>query len=207
MKVAIVGGTGSFGRALAQRLRVLGRDVAIGSRDPARGQELAAVYGVEGGSNEDVVRDADLVVLSTRSSAALDTARALADAIGDTPVLSVAADLRFENGGVYPGRLGHALAEEIARVVRAPVCAGLQSLAAAHLGMPEPPDEDVFVCGDDPAAKSMVLELASRLVAGRAIDAGPLANARALEGMTAVLLTVNRAFGVQAGIRVTNLPP
>jgi 8-hydroxy-5-deazaflavin:NADPH oxidoreductase len=206
VKVAIVGGTGSFGRALAERLRVLGRDVAIGSRDAARAQELAAVYGVEGGANEDVVRDADLVVLSTRSSAALDTARDLADAIGDTPVLSVAADLRFEKGGVYPGRLGHALAEEIAQVVRAPVCAGLQSLAAAHLAMPEPPDEDVFVCGDDAAAKSMVLELASRLVAGRAIDAGPLANARALEGMTAVLLTVNRAFGVQAGIRVTNLP-
>ena len=206
MKVVIVGGTGSFGRELAARLHALGRDVAIGSRDATRAQELAAVYGVEGGANEDVVRGADLVVLSTRSSAALETARFLAEAIGDTPVLSVAADLRFEKGGVYPGRLGHALAEEIAQVVRAPVCAGLQSLAAAHLASPEPPDEDVFVCGDDAAAKSMVLELAAQLVAGRAIDAGPLANARALEGMTAVLLTVNRAFGVQAGIRVTNLP-
>jgi NADPH-dependent F420 reductase len=206
MKIAIVGGTGSFGRALAQRLRVLGRDVAIGSREADRAQELAAVYGVEGGANEDVVRDADLVILSTRSNAALATARALADGIGDTPVLSVAADLVFESGSVYPGRLGHALAEEIAQVVRAPVCAGLQTLAAAHLAAPEPPDEDVFICGDDAAAKSMVLELAARLVAGRAIDAGPLANARALEGMTAVLLNVNRAFGVQAGIRVTNLP-
>ena len=206
MKVAIVGGTGSFGRALAQGLRVLGRDVAIGSRDAARAQELAAVYGVEGGANEDVVCDADLVVLSTRSNAALETARSLADAIGETPLLSVAADLRFEDGQVFPGRAGRALAEDIADVVRAPVLAGLQSLAAAHLAATDPPDEDVFVCGDDPAAKSMVLELASRLVAGRAIDAGPLANARALEGMTAVLLNVNRAFGVQAGIRVTNLP-
>ena len=206
MKVAIVGGTGAFGRALAQRLRVVGRDVAIGSRDAARAQELAAVYGVEGGTNADVVRGADLVIISTRSNAAVDTSRDLADAIGDTPVLSVASDLRFEKGNVYPGRLGHALAEEIAQVVRAPVCAGLQTLAAAHLASGKPLDEDVFVCGDDPAAKDMMLELASRLVAGRAIDAGPLANARALEGMTAVLLTVNRAFGVQAGIRVTNLP-
>jgi NADPH-dependent F420 reductase len=206
VKVAIVGGTGSFGRALAQRLRLLGRDVAIGSRDAGRAEELAAVYGVEGGANHDVVRDADLVVLSTRSNAALDTARDLADAIGDAPILSVAADLRFEAGSVFPGRLGHALAEEIAQVVRAPVCAGLQTLAAAHLAANEPPDEDVFVCGDDAAAKSMVLELADRLVAGRAIDAGPLANARALEGLTAVLLNVNRAFGVQAGLRVTNLP-
>jgi NADPH-dependent F420 reductase len=206
MKVAIVGGTGSFGRALAQRLRVLGRDVAIGSRDEERAREMAAVYGVEGGLNEDIVRGADLVVLSTRSAAALETARQLADAIGDTPLLSVAADLRFDDTGVHPGRMGRALAEEIADVVRAPVVAGWQSLAAAHLAAPEPPDEDVFVCGDDSAAKELVLELGSRLVAGRAIDAGPLSNARALEGLTAVLLNVNRSFGTQAGIRVTNLP-
>ncbi len=206
MKVAIVGGTGSFGRALAQRLRVLGREVAIGSREEERARELAAVYGVEGGRNEDIVRGADLVVLSTRSAAALETARSLADAIGDTPLLSVAADLRFDDSGVHPGRMGRALAEEIADVVHAPVVAGLQSLAAAHLAAPEPPDEDVFVCGDDRAAKELVLDLGGRLVAGRAIDAGPLSNARALEGLTAVLLNVNKAFGTQAGIRVTNLP-
>jgi NADPH-dependent F420 reductase len=206
VKVAIVGGTGSFGRALAQRLRVIGRDVAIGSRDPGRAKELGDVYGVEGGSNEEVVRDADLVVIATRSGGALETARALADAIGETPVLSVAADLRFEGGSVYPGRLGYALAEEIAKVVRAPVCAGFQSLAAAHLVVDTPPEEDVFVCGDDAAAKNMVLDLGSRLVAGRAVDAGPLANARALEGMTAVLLNVNRAYGVQAGLRLVGLP-
>jgi NADPH-dependent F420 reductase len=206
LRVAIVGGTGSFGRALAQRLHTLGRDVSIGSRDAERARELGAVYGVQGGTNEAVVRDADLVILATRSAAALETAQALDGAIGDTPVLSVAADLRFDDLGVHPGRLGHSLAEEIAAVVRAPVCAGLQSLAAAHLASPEPPDEDVFVCGDDPRAKELVLELASRLVAGRAIDAGPLANARALEGMTSVLLNVNRAYGVQAGIKVTGLP-
>jgi NADPH-dependent F420 reductase len=206
VKVAIIGGTGAFGRALAQRLRVLGRDVAIGSRDEERARELAAVYGVEGGLNEDIVRGADLVVLSTRSAAALETARSLAGAIGDTPLLSVAADLRFDSTGVHPGRMGRALAEEIADVVHAPVVAGLQSLAAAHLASPEPPEEDVFVCGDDRAAKDVVLELGGRLVAGRAIDAGPLSNARALEGLTAVLLNVNKAYGTQAGIRVTNLP-
>ena len=206
MKVAIVGGTGAFGRALAQRLRVIGREVAIGSRDAERAQELAAVYGVEGGTNEEVVRGADLVVIATRSAAAIDTTRALADAIADTPVLSVAADLRFEDGGVFPGRLGHALAEEIAQSVHGPVCAGFQSLAAAHLVAPQPPDEDVFICGDDAGAKNLVLDLGSRLVAGRAIDAGPLANARALEGMTAVLLNVNRSYGVQAGLRVVGLP-
>src|SRR4029077_9133012 len=82
VKVAIVGGTGAFGRALARRLHVLGEDVYIGSRDAERARERALEIGVEGGTNEDVVRDADLVVLATKSNATLETATALADAIG-----------------------------------------------------------------------------------------------------------------------------
>ncbi len=206
MKVAILGGTGSFGRALAQRLQALGEDVAVGSREPERAQELAVVYGIRGGGNEEIVGDADLVVLATRSGAAVETARALADAIGERPLLSVGADLRFGDAGVLPGRLGHSLAEEVAGIVHGPVVAGFQSLAAAHLVAEEPPDEDVLICGDDPASKRLVLELAARVVAGRAIDAGPLANARALEGLTAVLLNVNKAHRVHAGIRLTGLP-
>jgi len=46
MRIAIVGGTGAFGRALAARLRELGHDVAIGSRDESRAEERAAVLGV-----------------------------------------------------------------------------------------------------------------------------------------------------------------
>lgn len=205
MKVAIVGGTGSFGRALAERLATLGYDVVIGSRDPQRAAELAAVYGVEGKANADAVRDADLVVLATKSNAALDTARDLASAIGQTPVLCVASDLRFEAGGVLPGRLGTSLAEELATIVAGPVAAGLQSLAAAHLTQRDPPDQDALICGDDPEAKRIALELAGRLVAGRAIDAGPLANAQALEGLTAVILNVNKRYRAHAGIRVTGL--
>jgi predicted dinucleotide-binding enzyme len=94
----------------------------------------------------------------------------------------------------------------VADVLAAPVAAGFQSLAAAHLAAPEPPDEDVFVCGDESAAKEPALELGQRLVGGRAIDAGPLANARALEGMTAVILNVNRRYKARAGIRLTGLP-
>ena len=206
MRVAIVGGTGEFGRALARRLRRLGQDVAIGSRDAERAHELAVVYGVAGGSNEDVVRGADLVVLAVNSKAALDAARTLSGAIGTTPLLSVASDLRFVADHVFPGRLGRSLAEEIADVVAAPVAAGLQSLAAVHLARPDPPDQDALVCGDDARAKELALDLGGRLVAGRAVDAGPLANARALEGLTAVILNVNRRYGIHAGLRLTGLP-
>ena len=206
MRIAIVGGTGGFGRALAQRLQRIGEHAVIGSRDPGRARELALALGVEGGANEDVVRDADLVVLSTRSNAALETAKQLAGAIGTRPLLCVASDLTFTADGVVPGRLGRSLAEEMADLVDAPLAAGFQSLAAAHLMQLEPPDEDVFVCGDDAETKRLALDLGGRLVAGRAIDAGPLANARALEGMTAVILSVNKRYRGHAGVRLTGLP-
>jgi NADPH-dependent F420 reductase len=206
VKIAIVGGTGTFGRALARRLRLLGEDVWIGSRDAQRGKERAIELGVKGGSNEEVVRGVDLVVLATKSNAALETGASLAEAIGETPVLCVASDLRFTDIGVVPGLEEGSLAETLAELLRAPVASGLQSLSATDLSGREPPDQDALICGDDTRGKRLALDLAGRLVAGRAIDAGPLANSRALEGMTAVILNVNKEFGVHAGLRLTGLP-
>lgn len=206
MKIAIVGGTGQFGRALAKRLKRLGEDVRIGSRDALRGQERAIELGVEGGSNEEVVRGVDLVVLATKSNGALETGSTLAEAIGETPVLCVASDLRFTDAGIVPGLEEGSLAETLARLLRAPVASGLQTVSAIDLSRAEPPDQDALICGDDPRAKQLALELAGRLVGGRAIDCGPLANSRALEGMTAVILNVNKEFGVHAGLRLTGLP-
>jgi 8-hydroxy-5-deazaflavin:NADPH oxidoreductase len=205
MRIAIIGGTGSFGRALAERVHALGEEVVIGSRDASRAKEIAAVIGVEGTSNEESVDGADLVVLAVRSNAAIETARALAPVIGETPLLCVASDLTFTDDGVLPGTKTASLAENVAEIVDAPVAAGLQTLAAAHLTQTDPPDEDVLVCGNDPSAKELALELAGRLVTGRAIDAGPLANARALEGMTAVILNVNRRYKAHAGLRIVGI--
>jgi NADPH-dependent F420 reductase len=206
MKVAIVGGTGSFGRALARRLRALGEDVYIGSRDAERARERALELGVLGGTNEEVVRGADLVVLATKSNAALETATSLVDEIGETPVLCVASDLRFTDTGIVPGLEEGSLAENLSLLIRAPVASGLQTISAIDLSGREPPDQDALICGDDLAAKELALELAGRLVGGRAIDAGPLANSRALEALTAVILNVNRDYGVHAGLRLTGLP-
>jgi NADPH-dependent F420 reductase len=206
MKVSIVGGTGAFGRVLAARLRDLGFDVAVGSRDQQRGRERAIELGVRGGSNEEIVEDADIVVLAVKSNAALDTARELAAAIGDTPVLCVASDLVFTENGILPGRDERSLAEELAETIEAPVASGLQSVSAVELASTEPPDQDALICGDDPRAKEPALELAGKLVAGRAIDVGPLANSRALEAMTAVILNVNKQYRAHAGVRLTGLP-
>jgi hypothetical protein len=89
-------------------------------------------------------------------------------------------------------------------VLRAPVVAGLHSLAAPSLRTGKA-DGDALVCGDDDVAKASALELAAKLVTGRALDAGPLASARALEGMTAVIVNLNRRYGGHAGLRVEGL--
>jgi NADPH-dependent F420 reductase len=207
MKVAILGGTGSFGRALAARLAALGEDeIVIGSRDRERAQQAAEELGVAGDTNEAAIAGADLVVLAVRADGALDTARAVARALGDTPLLSVASAISFERGvGARPDPEARSLAERVQEVVAGPVAAGLHSIAAANLDQ-EAPDEDALVCGDDQRAKALALGLAAKLVAGRALDAGPLASARALEGLTAVIVNLNRGYKAHAGIRVTGIP-
>ncbi len=209
MRVAILGGTGSFGRALAARLAALGEDdIVIGSRDAARARATADELGggrVTGAANGDAVRGVDLAVLAVKADGALDTARSVSPALGATPLLSVASAIEFRKGvGMLPDPDARSLAERVQDVVEAPVAAGLHSIAAASLDG-GPPDEDALVCGDDARAKDPALELAGKVVAGRALDAGPLASARALEGLTAVIVNLNRRYRAHAGIRVTGV--
>jgi 8-hydroxy-5-deazaflavin:NADPH oxidoreductase len=205
VRVAVVGGTGSFGTAVAKRLVEAGVEVVIGSRDAARAREAATPLGAEGADNDDAVRGADLVLFAVKADAAVDTARDLRPSIGSTPVLSVCSELTFGPGGAKPTTEATSIAQRIQDELDAPVVAGLHSLAASNLAE-APPDEDALVCGDDAVAKDLALELAGRLVSGRALDCGSLANARALEGMTAVIVNLNKRYKGHAGLRVTGLP-
>jgi hypothetical protein len=204
VRVAVVGGTGPFGRALAIRLREAEVEVVVGSRDAERAAATAAELGVAGATNADAVIGADLVVLAVNAEAAIDTARTLRKSIGTTPVLSVASDLRFTRGGVVLANDRVSLAERIQKELDGPVAAGLHSLAASNLAA-APPEEDALVCGNDPETKALVLELASRVVSGRALDAGSLASARALENLTALIINLNKRYRAHAGIRVTGI--
>ena len=205
MKVAVVGGTGKFGQAVAKRLVDAGIEVAIGSRDAERARAAAEAIGATGANNDDAVRGVDLVVFAVNADAAVETARDLRQSIGSTPVLSVCAELEFGPGGVRPTAGPTSIAKRIEDELDAPVVAGLHSLTAANLAA-APPDEDALVCGDDARAKELALELAARLVSGKAVDCGPLASARALEGMTAVIVNVNKRYKAHAGLRVSGIP-
>jgi NADPH-dependent F420 reductase len=204
MRIAVVGGTGDFGANLAARLVEAEQDVVVGSRDAERAQAAAAKIGARGATNAEAVDGADLVVLAVKAEAALSTASELADAI-NVPVLSVASALRFTKTGVFPSDDEVSLAERTQELLNAPVVAGLHSLAAATLAAGKA-DGDALVCGDDADAKQVALEVASLVVTGRALDAGPLASARALEGLTAVIVNLNKRYRAHAGVRVTGLP-
>jgi len=204
VKVAVIGGTGDFGLALAQRLAEAGDDVVIGSRDAERAQEKAAQIGCRGERNEAAAGGADLIVLATAADAAVQTAQQLRSFL-IAPVLSVASEIEFFSRWARPPAETHSVAERIAQVVQVPVAAGLHSLAAGKLARGRPA-EDAFVCGDDEEAKRLGLELAAKVVTGRALDAGSLACARALEGMTAVIVNLNKRYKGHAGISVTGLP-
>ncbi len=188
MKVAVLGGTGKFGHALAIRLVEAGEEVILGSRDGERARKAAA----------------ELVVLAVPAEVAVTTARELR-AVLAVPLLSVAAEIEFAEGIARPSGRSDSIAERVSETVDVPVVAGLHTLAARRLAASRP-EEDAFVCGDDPEAKALVLDLAERIVSGRALDAGPLATARALEAMTAVLLNLNRGYKTHTGLSVTGLP-
>ena len=204
MNVAILGGTGPFGRGLATRLVDEGVEVVIGSRDPDRAREAAAEIGCRGLRNEAAVAGMDIVILAVNAEAALATAGAVRDLLR-SPLMSVASELEFAAGRAVPRASAKSLAERTAEIVDVPVVSGLHSLAAGKLARAKP-DEDAIVCGGDREAMRVALELAQLLVAGRAIDVGPLSVARALEGLTAAILNVNRRYKTHAGIRFTGLP-
>ena len=205
MNVAVVGGTGPFGSALARRLVEAGVDVTIGSRDADRANAVAAEVGAARGAvNTEAVAAADIVVLAVNASAALETAAELADAIGDTPVLSVASELHFAGGVALPSDNPLSLAARTQQLLGGPVVAGLHSVAASSLAAGKV-DGDALVCGDDDGAKASALDLAAKLVTGRALDAGPLAGARALEDLCAVIVNLTRRYGGHGGLRIVGL--
>jgi NADPH-dependent F420 reductase len=210
MRIAIVGGTGKEGRGLGLRWARAGHHVLIGSRDVARAKERARELGdtAVGDDNLAVAQAAEVIVLSVPFAAHASTLAAIAPALEGKILVDITVPLK------PPKVMQVQLPEGQACALRAQaalpstrVVAALHHVSAVHLAdLAHRIDGDVLVCGDDAAAKEVVIGLVADL-GGRALDAGALCNAIALESMTPVLLHLNKKYGVVgASIQITNIP-
>jgi 8-hydroxy-5-deazaflavin:NADPH oxidoreductase len=195
--IGIVGGSGDFGRGLAGRLRALGHEVLLGSRNPEG--ELVP--------NTLACAESDLVFLSVPPGAVEKTARGIADRLESKIVVSVASPVVFRDGQPTVEASELSLAEIAQETMPLSiVVAGFHTVSARALArIDHPLDEDVILCGDNAEAKAIVGGIAESIVEGRAVDAGPLRVARWLEPLTVVLLFVNRRYKVSSGVKITGL--
>jgi hypothetical protein len=218
--VALIGGTGKLGSALAARFARAGHEVVIGSRDAARAEQAAARLAqaigdaqgsrVRGTDNFAAAAAADVVVITVPFDAQEATLRGLAGAVEGRVVVSTAVPVRFvEGSGPTHIEVEHGSATEQAAALlpQARVVGALHTVSSAVLAkLDRSLDADVLITGDDAAAKAVVVELLAALAGVRVVDGGPLRNSRYVEQLTVLLLSINMRVRRNTGIRVTNLP-
>jgi hypothetical protein len=213
--IALVGGTGPEGRGLATRFVRAGHRVIIGSRARDRGESVAAelrdrLGGGElaGGSNEDAVADADIVIVTVPYEAHRPTLESLRDRLAAKIVVDAVVPVRFERGPRPVDVEAGSATEEAASILPdSTVVGAFHNLPAEVLLEPGVPiDSDVFVTGGDAEAKATVSALAEQIEGVRAVDAGPLRFSRFTEGITILLIGINGRYKAHAAIRATGLP-
>jgi hypothetical protein len=213
-KIAVLGGTGEQGGALALRWARAGHAIIIGSRDEARAaakaRELAGrVPGaqISGRDMAAAARDGDIVVLSVPYAAHAATLAAIREAVQGKIVVDVTVPLvppRVARVQLPPEGAA-AVAAQAALGPGVKVVSAFQNIAAHLLeGEGEIPC-DVLVCGDDKDARGEIVALA-RAAGLRAYHAGSLANSAAAEALTSVLIFLNGRYKTTSGIRLTGLP-
>jgi hypothetical protein len=215
--VAIVGGTGDEGFGLALRLTAAGVRVTIGSRAQERAEDAAArvreTVGPEapvaGAENPGAVAGAGLVFVTVPYAGQAATYRSLKE---HWPQGVIVCDTTTPLASAVGGRATHVLRPwqgSAAEQARSMLPQGVRLVSGLHSVGAEPLTDlahevgaDALLCGDDQEAKAAVGEMVERIPGMRWVDCGPLEMARILEPLTAVLIRVNKGYGVKgAGIR------
>lgn len=219
--IAILGGTGDQGLGLALRFAKAGRCVVIGSRkadralaaaDEVRGQVPQAR--VEGCENAEAAARARIVILSVPFEHTAATVKGIRDALRPgqivvsmaVPLATAIGDRAVRTVGVWQGSAAELVAELVPSGVA--VVSAFQNVAAHRLQqLADPVECDVIVSGEK-AARDAVIALCGLVPGLRGIDGGPLANARIVEAMTALLIGLNIRYKVPEGLglRLTGLP-
>lgn len=212
--VALIGGTGQLGPGLAVRWARAGHTVLIGSRSADRAQATAAELNLElgkklikGMENAAAVAAADLAVLTVDQEAHEAALTSVKDAAQGKILVDATARLSFPDltppAPPAAARLAQQLLGSGVRVV-----AAFQTVPAASLrkNSAQPLDSDVLVCSDDMEAALAVLKLATD--AGlNGYYAGTLDKAIVVEGLTSVLVSMNKHYKTRHGtIKVAGVP-
>lgn len=213
--IAILGGTGAVGSGLALRWASAGHRVILGSRNPEKAAKVCAELNALAGSESLSFRDnraaaaaAEIVVLTVPHAAQRATVEEARESLAGKILVDATVPLvlpkvsrvQLPPGGSAVAAIQHLLGETV-RVVSA-----FQNVSAHFLrDLAHDVDCDVLVCGDDPAARETVIELA-RDIGLRAYHAGPICNSAAAEALTSILISINIRYKVPgAGIRVTGV--
>ncbi len=214
--LAIIGGSGKEGKALAMRFARAGVYVIVGSRDAARGEAAAqemrerlGVPHVEGTSNRGAAEKADVVLLSVPFDGMTPILQDIRAAVQGKIVINISSSLDPEKKSrakVPPeGSTTAAVQQFLGDGVK--VVAAFQNISPELLELVEEKIEsDVLVCGADRETRNRVMDLI-REIGADVYDAGTLANAVAVETLTAVLIAVNIRYKIKgAGIQLTGVP-
>jgi NADPH-dependent F420 reductase len=207
--VAIIGGTGKQGSGIALQLARAGHHVVIGSRVIERAEASAATvreraHGeAEGRINTEAAAAADVVFVTVPHEAQEGTYTAIAASLRPGVIVVDTTNPSMTDTKSAPGEIASPQDRSAVEVASAllpkgvRLVAGFQSVSASKLGdLDEPLQGDVLLCGDDEEAKAVVGSLVEGIPNLRWVDAGSLSMARAVERLTALLISVNKRYGI-----------
>jgi hypothetical protein len=209
--IAVIGGTGDLGSALAKRWAAAGYPIVLGSRSKEKAEAAAREMNgsaVSGEDNRTAAAKADIVVIAVPYANHEAIVNEIKPAVTGKIVVDTVVPLVPPKVSVVQLPPDGSAALHAQRLLgdAARVQSAFHNVSASKLKSGEGIDCDVLVFGDDKDARAIVIDLAN--AAGtRGIDGGPLANSIAAEALTSVLIGINRRFKVKgAGIRITGLP-
>ncbi len=215
VSVAVLGGTGKEGKGLAYRWAKAGYQVLIGSRSPEKAVTAAAEImelldgtgSVTGMSNLEAATQANIVVLTVPYSAHRATLESVKDVVKGKLFIDVTVPLVPPKVSKVQMPLAGSATQEAKEILGegVEVVAAFQSISYEHLLGEGDVECDVLVTGSSKEARQEALKLveAAGLVGW---DAGPIENSVVVEGLTSVLIYINKQYGsTHSGIKITGV--
>jgi NADPH-dependent F420 reductase len=213
-KIAVLGGTGKEGKGLAYRWAKAGLDVVIGSRSLEKAQAAAGELNtklngshVSASENPAAAKWCDLAVLTVPYTAQQGMLESIKDQVAGKILINVTVPLVPPKITKVQMPAAGSAAQEAQNFLgeQTPVIAAFQNISYERLLNDEEVDCDVIVCGTGKSNREIVIELVKK--AGMTgWDGGVIENAVVVEGLTSILLGLNRQFaGKAAGIKITGI--